>query len=87
MVHSKFLLDTSTSLPLLIVLISWPSFLQIRRTSGSFEYPPILVNVPAGGYIDLGGGDTPEEATIDVFDSNNQPFNYQWKTDHQAGYT
>lgn len=47
-----------------------------------------MVNVPAGGYIDLGGGgDTPEEATIDVFDSNNQPFNYQWKTDHQAGYT
>jgi hypothetical protein len=48
---------------------------------------PSMVNVPAGGYIDLGGGIHPAEATIDVFNPDGSPFNYEYKVDQQVGCT
>ncbi|KAI7890683.1 uncharacterized protein EV154DRAFT_564108 [Mucor mucedo] len=57
-----------------------------RRTSPGLEYPPVVINCPGGGWITMGGGNDPVLATIDVFNPDGTPYNFQYRVDHQAGY-
>lgn len=47
----------------------------------------MVINVPGGGWIVLGGGAEAVQATIDVYNPDGTPFNYEYRVDHQAGYT
>ncbi|KAI9248143.1 hypothetical protein EDC94DRAFT_684791 [Helicostylum pulchrum] len=61
-------------------------FLTFRRTTGIMEYPPVVVNVPGGGWISMKGNDQPYEFTILVYNADGSPFDFEYKVDHQAGY-
>ncbi|GAA5804363.1 hypothetical protein HPULCUR_009851 [Helicostylum pulchrum] len=61
-------------------------FLTLRRTTGIMEYPPVVVNVPGGGWISMKGNDQPYEFTILVYNADGSPFDFEYKVDHQAGY-
>ncbi|EPB87412.1 hypothetical protein HMPREF1544_05838 [Mucor circinelloides 1006PhL] len=62
-------------------------YMVARRTTGSQEYPPVVISLPAGGWIEFGGDAGPETQTLHVFNPDGTPYDYKYRTDPQAGYT
>lgn len=46
----------------------------------------MVISLMGGGWIELGGGHSPETATIDVYKPDGEPYDYTYVVDNQAGY-
>ncbi|KAL9536987.1 hypothetical protein MBANPS3_012188 [Mucor bainieri] len=62
-------------------------YMVVRRTTGSIEFPTVVISLPAGGWIEFGGGARADTETLHVFSSDGSPYDYKYRTDPQAGYT
>jgi hypothetical protein len=61
--------------------------LQVQRKTYRTSYPPMVISLPSGGWVEFAGGMGPESQIINVHNADGSPYNFTTKIDHQAGFS